>query len=70
MVSAAIMGAVVWAAARVLIPVEGIEFSGRLAGLVGCLIIGLIVYGICCYLIKSPEFVSGVVKAKMSAGKK
>jgi putative peptidoglycan lipid II flippase len=64
MVSAAIMGAVVWVAARVLISVEGIAFSGRLAGLAACLIIGLIVFGVCCYLIKSPEFISGVVEAR------
>ena len=70
MVCAAIMGAVVWAAARVLIPVEGGNFSGLLAGLAGCLFIGLIVFGLCCYLLKSPEFVSAIVEAKMSAGKK
>lgn len=64
MVSAAMMGAVVWAAARVLIPAEGGEFSGLLAGLAGCLMIGLMVFGVCCYLIKSPEFVRGVVEAR------
>jgi putative peptidoglycan lipid II flippase len=64
MVSAAIMGGVVWAAARVLIPVEGINFSGLLAGLAGCLTIGVIVFGVCCYLIKSPEFISGIIEAR------
>jgi putative peptidoglycan lipid II flippase len=64
MVSAAIMGAVVWAAARVLIPVEGSKFSELLAGLIGCLIIGVIVFAACCYLIKSPEFVRGIVEAR------
>jgi putative peptidoglycan lipid II flippase len=64
MVSAAMMGAVVWTAARLLIPVEGIEFSRLLAGLAGCLIIGLTVFGVCCYLIKSPEFISGIVEAR------
>jgi len=63
-VSAAIMGAVVWVAARVFIPVEGSKFSELLAGLIGCLIIGVIVFGVCCYLIKSPEFVRGIVEAR------
>jgi putative peptidoglycan lipid II flippase len=70
MASAAIMGAAVWAAARVLIPVQGGNFSGRLAGLLGCMIIGLIVFGACCYLIKSPEFVGGIIKGKIITGKK
>jgi putative peptidoglycan lipid II flippase len=64
MVSAAIMGAVVWAAARVLIPDQGSRFSELLAGLMGCLIIGVIVFGVCCYFIKSPELINGFVEAR------
>ena len=64
MVSAAIMGAVVWAAARALIPGDGGEFSGLLAGVIGCLVIGLVVFGVCCYLIKSPELLSGIAEAR------
>jgi putative peptidoglycan lipid II flippase len=64
MVSAVIMGVVVWAAARVLIPAEGGKFSGLLTGLAGCLIIGLVVFGVCCYLIKSPELESGFAEAR------
>jgi putative peptidoglycan lipid II flippase len=70
MASAAIMGAAVWVAARVLIPVQAVNFSGLLAGLLGCVMIGLIVFGACCYLIKSPEFVAGIVKGKIIIGKK
>ena len=64
MVSAVIMGVVVWVAARVLIPIEGDTFSGLLAGVVSCLIIGLIVFGVFCYLIKSPELIRGFVEAR------
>jgi hypothetical protein len=64
------MGAAVWVAARVLIPVQAVNFSGLLAGLLGCVMIGLIVFGACCYLIKSPEFVAGIVKGKIIIGKK
>ena len=72
MVSAVIMGFVVWAAAAVLIPPEGGKFGELLTGLVGCLIIGLVVFGICCYLIKSPELESGFAEARtqLKAGKK
>jgi hypothetical protein len=59
-----IMGAVVWAVARALIPVEAIAFSRLLAGLVGCLIVGVVVFGICCYLVRSPEFISGIVEVR------
>jgi hypothetical protein len=64
MVSAAIMGVIVWAASRVLIPAEGGTFSGLLTGVVGCLIIGLVVFGVCCYLIKSPELIRGFAEAR------
>ncbi len=64
MVSAVIMGFVVWAATAVLIPSEGGKFGGLLTGLAGCLIIGLVVFGVCCYLIKSPELESGLAEVR------
>ena len=68
--SAAIMGTVVWAVARLLIPTEGGTFSELLAGLVVCVMIGLIVFGACAYIIKSPEFASAVAEVKKGIGKK
>ena len=65
MVGAVIMGAVVWAVARALIPIEAIAFSRLLAGLVGCLTVGVVVFGICCYLLRSPELISGIVEARI-----
>jgi len=62
--SAAIMGAVVWAVARLLIPTEGGALSERVVALLVCMIIGLVVFGVCSYIIKSPEFASAVAEVK------
>jgi peptidoglycan biosynthesis protein MviN/MurJ (putative lipid II flippase) len=68
--SAAIMGAVVWIVARFLITTERGTFTGQLAGVVVCVAIGLIVFGVCSYLIKSPEFANVVAEVKKGIGKK
>jgi putative peptidoglycan lipid II flippase len=68
--SAAIMGTVVWAVARLLIPTEEGKFTELVAGLVVCVMIGLIVFGACSYIVKSPEFANVVAEVKKGIGKK
>ena len=68
--SAAIMGTVVWAIAQRLIPAEGGTFAEQVLGVVGCVIIGLIVFGTCSYIFKSPEFAFAVDEIKKGIGAK
>lgn len=68
--SAAVMGAAVWVAARVLIPADGAAFITLLAGLLACVVAGLAVFGICSYGIKSPEFASMLAEIKMGINRK
>jgi putative peptidoglycan lipid II flippase len=68
--SAAIMGTVVWAVAQRLIPTEGGTFTQRVVGVVVCVIIGLIVFGTCSYIFKSPEFAFAVDEIKKGIGAK
>ena len=68
--SAAFMGTVVWAVARRFIPTEGGTFTELVTGLVACVMIGLIVFGVCSYIIKSPEFTNVVAEVKKGIGKK
>lgn len=62
-----IMGAVVWGAARILIPDPAAKTSQLLMGLSGCVITGLIVFGGLSYFFKSPELVSIVAQLKKGA---
>ncbi|MCK5417533.1 MAG: polysaccharide biosynthesis C-terminal domain-containing protein, partial [Desulfobacterales bacterium] len=64
LLSAGFMGVVVWGAAFVFIPPEGGEVMGLLLGLIGCILTGLIIFGTCSYLIKSPELLSVVAEVK------
>jgi putative peptidoglycan lipid II flippase len=68
--SAAIMGIVVWAVARLLIPKEGGTVIVRVVGLVACVTIGLIVYGACSYIFKSSESAFVVAEIKKGIGTK
>jgi putative peptidoglycan lipid II flippase len=68
--SAAIMGAVVWMVARLLIETEGTAFSERFVALAACVLIGLTVFGVCSYLTRSPELANMVVEVKKGIGKK
>ena len=68
--SAAIMGMVVWAVARLLIPADGGTFTEQVVGLVACVISGLIVFGVCSYIIKSPEFAFAAAEVKKGIGAK
>jgi putative peptidoglycan lipid II flippase len=68
--SSAIMGIVVWAVARLLIPTEGGSLTEHVVGLFACVIIGLIVFGVCSYIIKSPEFEFAVAEVKKGIGAK
>jgi putative peptidoglycan lipid II flippase len=68
--SAAVMGAVVWMVARLLIETEGSAFSERILAVTVCVMIGLTVFGVCAYLTRSPEFTNMVVEVKKGIGKK
>jgi len=68
--NAAIMGAVVWTVARLLIETEGGRFTGQLAAIVACVMIGLVVFGVCSYVTRSPEFANVVAEIKKGIGKK
>jgi len=53
--SSLVMGIVVWASARTLIPSESATFSGLLIGLVASIGIGLCTYGVTSFVFKSQE---------------
>ena len=65
-----IMGAIVWGVSLVLIPQPGGRTLELLLGLSGCVITGVVVFGIFSYYLKSPEFVSFVAEAKKGLIKK
>jgi putative peptidoglycan lipid II flippase len=68
--NAAIMGAVVWTVARLLYETEGGGFTGQLAAIAVCVMTGLVVFGVCSYLTRSPEFANVVAEVKKGIGKK
>jgi putative peptidoglycan lipid II flippase len=68
--SAGFMGVGVWGAMYVFIPPEGGQAVELLLGLFGCILSGLIIYGICSYLIKSPELLGVVGEVKKGLSKK
>jgi putative peptidoglycan lipid II flippase len=70
LLSAAIMGIFVWGVADVLILPEGGTAMQQLPGLIGSILTGLIVFGICSFLIKSPELLSVVAEVKRGISKK
>jgi ribosomal protein S9 len=61
---------VVWAVARLLIETEGGGFTGQLAAIAVCVMIGLVVFGVCSYFTRSPEFANVVAEIKKGIGKK
>jgi putative peptidoglycan lipid II flippase len=68
--NAVIMGAVVWAVARLLIETERGTFTGQVAGVAACVMSGLVVFGVCSYLTRSSEFTNMVAEVKKGIGKK
>jgi putative peptidoglycan lipid II flippase len=70
LLSAGFMGVVVWGGVFVFIPPEGGEVMDLLPGLIGCILTGLIIYGTCSYLMKSPELLSVVAEVKKGLSKK
>ena len=68
--NAAIMGAVVWTAARMLLEAETGTFTGQVAKLAVCVVIGLAVFGACSYLTGSREFTGVVAEVKKGIWKK
>jgi uncharacterized membrane protein YkgB len=54
----------------VFIPPEGGEVMELLLGLIGCILTGLIIFGTCSYLIKSPELLNVVAEVKKGLNKK
>jgi len=53
--SSLVMGMGVWASARTLIPLESRTFSGLLIGVAACIGIGLCIYGVTSFVLKSQE---------------
>ena len=53
--SSLVMGMGVWASARILIPQGSRAFSGLLIGVVACIGIGLCIYGVTSFVLKSQE---------------
>jgi putative peptidoglycan lipid II flippase len=70
LLNAGFMGVVVWGAVFVFIPPQGAAVLELLLGLIGCILTGLIVYGTCSYLMKSPELLSVVAEVKKGLSKK
>jgi putative peptidoglycan lipid II flippase len=70
LLNAGFMGVVVWGTVFVFIPPEGGAVMELLLGLIGCIFTGLIVYGTCSYLMKSPELLSVVAEVKKGLSKK
>ena len=68
--SAGVMGLIVGVAAKVLILPEGGSVTQQLLGLTGCIVIGLIVFSICSFLMRSPELLSVVSEVKRGINKK
>jgi putative peptidoglycan lipid II flippase len=54
-ISSVVMGMVVRASAGTLIPIESRTFSGLLMGVAACIGIGLCIYGVTSFVLKSPE---------------
>jgi len=59
-----IMGCFVWGAARILIPDPGGKTVHLLLGLSGCVLAGLVVFGVLSYFFKSPELVGVITEVK------
>jgi len=70
MICSGIMGTVVWAAARIIIPPEGGTLSGLFFGVLGSIIIGLVLYGSFSVLFKSRELEKVLAIARTGMGKK
>jgi putative peptidoglycan lipid II flippase len=68
--SATVMGAAVWLAAQVLLPDEGAAFTQLLAGLLACVVCGIVVFGVCSYGSKSPEFANMLAEIKIGLSRK
>lgn len=50
-----VMGAMVWAVARFIIPSEGATLAGLFFGLMGSIFSGIVLYGFLSFFLKSPE---------------
>ncbi|MGD8882555.1 MAG: lipid II flippase MurJ, partial [Desulfobacterales bacterium] len=70
LLSAGLMGIAVWGAVFVFIPPEGGAVLDLLLGLIGSILTGLIIFGTCSYLIKSPELLSVIAEVKKGLSKK
>ena len=68
--SAAVMGASVWLAAKFFLPAEGAAFIQLLAGLLACVVCGIVVFGVCSYGSKSPEFANMLAEIKIGLSRK
>ena len=70
LLSTGFMGIAVWGAVFVFIPPEGGDVLDLLLGLIGSILTGLIIFGTCSYLIKSPELLSVIAEVKKGLSKK
>jgi hypothetical protein len=64
------MGIFVWVVANVIVLPEGGTAMQHLLGLIGSIFVGLIVFGICSFLTRSPELLSVVTEVKRGISKK
>lgn len=70
LLSAGVMGIFVWVVANVIVLPEGGTAMQHLLGLIGSIFVGLIVFGICSFLTRSPELLSVVTEVKRGISKK
>jgi putative peptidoglycan lipid II flippase len=70
LLSSAAMGMVVWLTARNLIPLENRTLAGLLTGVGACIAIGLCIYGVISFVLKSQELRIVLTEARKGIGKK
>jgi putative peptidoglycan lipid II flippase len=65
----AVMGLGVWAAAHLLVPSGGQSLPALFGGVVGCVAIGVVIYGGFSYTVKTPELISMLAELKKGIGR-
>jgi putative peptidoglycan lipid II flippase len=68
--SAVVMSAVVWVAAKILIPAQGASFLALVAGVMACVAAGLAIFWGCSYGVRSPELGTMLAEIKKSINRK
>jgi peptidoglycan biosynthesis protein MviN/MurJ (putative lipid II flippase) len=63
------MGIVVWGVALVMLPDKTDSLPSLLGGVIGSILVGLFTYGVCSYVLKSPELHSVFVEVRKGVDK-